>query len=449
MLVALAAALVAGCAAYYSVFGLGQLFAGASIAVIIMASSLEFSKVVAVSFLQRYWNQISKSLRTYLLVGVFVLVCITSAGIYGFLSNAYQKTASQLEISEGKLSILDNKKTLFEKNITDNNTIITTKTTRVSQLSELRTNQETRLDAAATSGERTRARNDIASATKEIQKLNGEIDTLNAKNSGLLDSVNYYATKSIETSASSNVAGEVGPLKYIAQLTGYPMDKVVNVFILLLIFVFDPLAVALVIATNRLMEIEKNSGLLRGTYKIVEGKIPVEVDRNSAEAIAKLEHARKAYFGEDSEESELDWNKRAITAIEKSNKLIEESHGLEFEPNPEALQEKLEHAMKVGSGKVVTTPIEPLIEPILTSKVEPVVESVPEAAIAVQKPKREPVIPTGSVKREEIREIKDANRGFSKDIPQPTKNTIERIGTNKFVNRDNDGKIFFKRNKDG
>lgn len=257
-LVALSAALVAGCAAYYSVFGLSQLFAGAGTAVIIMASSLEFSKIIAVSFLHRYWKKISTGLKTYLTIGVFILICITSAGIYGFLSNAYQKTANRLEVNEGQLSVLTGKKELFQKNIDDNQKTIDTKNGRVVQLSNLRTTQESRLDAATTNSARSKARDDIATANKEIDKLNLDIDGLTAKNTQLLDSVNTYSNKTIESKSNNDVAGEVGPLKYLAQLTGYPMDKVVNWFILLLIFVFDPLAVSLVIATNKVMELEKN-----------------------------------------------------------------------------------------------------------------------------------------------------------------------------------------------
>jgi hypothetical protein len=256
-LVALAAASVAGCAAYYSVFGLSQLFAGASLAVIIMASSLEFSKVIAVSFLHKYWTKISNALKLYLSVGVFILICITSAGIYGFLSNAYQKTAHKLELSQSQTQLLDSKKGLFEKNINDNNNIISTKTKRIEQLTNLRTNQESRLDAATNNGNRTRARTDINSSNQEIQALNSEINALNKSNSSLSDSVNFYSNKLIDLKSTDSVSSEIGPLKYLSQLTGYPMDKVVNWFILLLIFVFDPLAVALVIATNRVIELER------------------------------------------------------------------------------------------------------------------------------------------------------------------------------------------------
>jgi hypothetical protein len=236
LLVAVSAALVAGCAAFFSVFGLSQLFAGASIAVIIMASSLEFSKIVAVSFLHRYWNRVSKLLKIYLSVGVFVLVGITSAGIYGFLSNAYQKTAYKFEISEGGLAILNNKKLSFEKNISDNQKIIETKSSRLNQLNDLRNTQESRLDLSKSNQDKSRIRNDINSASNEIQKLNNEIDNLNSKNASLSDSVNLYGIKVIEAKSNDDVASEIGPLKYMSELTGQPMDKVVNYFILLLIF---------------------------------------------------------------------------------------------------------------------------------------------------------------------------------------------------------------------
>ena len=258
-LLGLAAFLVAGCAAYYSVYGLSQLFAGASTAVIIMASCLEFSKVISVSFLQRYRNKISKTLRWYLTTGVIVLVLITSAGIYGFLSNAYQKTAHKLELFEGSISILSIKKDGFDQMIGENKRSIELKVKRLQTLSDLRTNQENRMDAAINTSAKQRVRNDINEASKEIQKLNLEIESLNKRGGLLLDSSNYYSNSILETKSSSKTAGEVGPLKYLANLTNQPMDKVVNIFILLLIFVFDPLAVALVIATNKLIEMESEN----------------------------------------------------------------------------------------------------------------------------------------------------------------------------------------------
>ncbi len=247
---------VAGCAAYFSVWGLSQLFAGASTSVIIMASILELSKIVTTTALHTYWDKLAKSLKVYLSISVVILMIITSAGIYGFLSNAYQKTANKLEIHEGELGVLDGKKQIFEKSVLDNQKIIDTKTKRLDQLSNLRTTQESRLDGSKSNRARNSVRTDIASANSEIQKLTKDIDDLNAKNAVLSDSIGAYNVKSLEMKSTSDVAGEVGPLKYIAELTGAPMANIVNYLILLLVFVFDPLAVALILATNKVFELQ-------------------------------------------------------------------------------------------------------------------------------------------------------------------------------------------------
>src|ERR1035437_3335644 len=139
---------VAGTAGYFSIFGLSQLFSGASTAVIIIATVLEIAKVITTTALHKYWTKLAIGLKIYLTIGVAVLMLITSAGIYGFLSNAYQKTANKLEIHEGELSVLGGKKQLFEKNITDNEKIVVTKNKRIDQLTDLGNRQETRLDLA-------------------------------------------------------------------------------------------------------------------------------------------------------------------------------------------------------------------------------------------------------------------------------------------------------------
>jgi hypothetical protein len=115
---------VAGCAAYFSIWGLSQLFAGASTAVIIMASVLELGKIVTTTALHTYWHKLAKTLKIYLTVSVGVLMIITSAGIYGFLSNAYQKTANQLEIHEGEINVLNVKKDGFQSSIDENKKLI-------------------------------------------------------------------------------------------------------------------------------------------------------------------------------------------------------------------------------------------------------------------------------------------------------------------------------------
>jgi hypothetical protein len=383
------ALLVAGCAAYFSVWGLSQLFSGASMSVIIMASVLEFSKIASTTALHNYWNKLNKSLKYYLVIAVAVLMLITSAGIYGFLSNAYQKTASQLEIEKGEVGILDNKKTLFQKNIDDNQRIVDTKNRRIEQLTNLRNTQEVRLDSARSNTAKDKVRKDIQIATEEIQKLTNDIDGLNNKNVGLSDSISNYTVKTLEISANSSVGAEVGPLKYISEVTGVPMNKVVNILILLFIFVFDPLAIALVLLTNRIFEIENEQ-------KTIETKVETTKKETNVEYKPLVE-----------EPSIVDEQYDDIHMVE-----------------PIVEDKKLE---------------EDVIEETIFEEAVDVVEEENDDSIKL----REPVVPNGKITVEDIKEVKD--RGFSINIPKQNSNTIQRIGSQKIVKDGDNNKVFFKR----
>jgi hypothetical protein len=387
------ALLVAGCAGYFSVWGLSQLFAGASTAVIIMATGLEIGKIVTTTALHRYWKKISGLLKIYLTISVVVLMLITSAGIYGFLSNAYQKTANKLEIHEGEISVFEGKKTLFQNNIDDNEKVIDQKNKRVDQLSELRNTQETRLDAATNNRNRSGARTDIQNSNTEIQKLSDEVDGLNQKNSALNDSINKYNTMVLELKAGSEVAAEVGPLKYISELTGTPMAKVVNFLILLLIFVFDPLAVALVLMTNRIFEIE-------------EGK---------DETVNEPKEPKPTSITQVIEQKE-------IVDIVEEPIMMDEQHD----------DNEAEELKEIKPEEVVEVP-EAIIE-------EPQVEPVQAEPINHEDD-------SNKIRLEDIKEIK--NRGFSVNVPQPktNSNAVERIGSNKFLKNNDNNTVYYKRNK--
>lgn len=248
--------IIAASAAYYSVFGLSHLFAGAKLAIIIMAGSLEFGKLVTATMLHRYWDDINKLVRTYLLIGTITLIGITSAGIYGFLSNAYQITANQYAINSSQITILESKKDFFQGNIDRIEGQIETKEQRINTLSELRAQQEARLDTLYkkqwwNSIRRTEAL--IKQADAEIKKNSDDIADLNSNISSANDSINKFDMQILEYS-SSEATAELGPLIYLSNITGKPMDQVVNYFILLLIFVFDPLAVCLLIVANTVSE---------------------------------------------------------------------------------------------------------------------------------------------------------------------------------------------------
>jgi len=213
------AVLLAATSAYFSIFGLSQLFAGASLAVIIMASILELGKVVITTALHTYWSVLNKTLKTYLTTSVIILMIITSVGIYGFLSNAYQSTANELEIHEGEVSILEAKKDIFQASIDENKKLIENKVKEKDETSNRLDKRINNIDF--TKGSQSR-RADIATAeaNKRLNVINNEIDILNVKNTELLDSVNKYNVEILALKSNSSISGEIGPLKYISELTG-------------------------------------------------------------------------------------------------------------------------------------------------------------------------------------------------------------------------------------
>ena len=421
---------VAGCAAYFSIWGLSQLFAGASTAVIIMASALEIGKVVTTTALHTYWDKLAGGLKVYLTISVGILMVITSVGIYGFLSNAYQSTANKLEIHEGELGVLEAKKQSFEKTISDNAKIIDTKTKRVDQLNNLRGNQESRLDNSTSNRNQRNARKDIESSDKQIQVLNSEIDALNAKNIVLSDSVNAYNVKAIELKSGSDIAGEVGPLKYISQLTGVPMANVVNYLILLLIFVFDPLAIALVLATNRIFQLE-------GKQTPLEPKVNFAPSAETPTTIVEVIKANSESVNEGVNFDE----DHALSEV--MNQMVED---LEMEDIIIPIEEELDDTVnEIEPWDIRPMPEEEQYDDTVNDTVNDESTTVSEKNVEVPIYKKEPVIPTGKVNLEDIKEIKEG-RGFSVEIPNPkTSNTIERIGSNKIIKNGDNNKVFFKR----
>jgi len=243
LIIALSALSVSISAAFYSVTGLSMLFAGASFAVLIMASSLEVAKLVIASLLYQYWNKLNKILRTYLTVAACVLVLITSAGIYGFLSAAYQSTATKSEIVDKQIAALESKKKLYEDSrdniLQEKQSLATLRGT----LSKGSTTQYTDKNGNLVVRTNNSAIRNIESASKSDEKLSGKIDVVN-------DSIFSLENQILEVKVNSEVTSELGPLKYISNLTGQPMDKIINWFLLVIIFVFDPLAISLVIAAN-------------------------------------------------------------------------------------------------------------------------------------------------------------------------------------------------------
>lgn len=264
----LAALFIASAAAFFSVTGLSKLFAGASTAVILMASSLEFGKLISAGFLYNYWDKINKGLRAYLLIGVGVLILITSAGIYGFLTSAYQVTADQLGVVDKQVELVELKKGRFQEQLDGYSEEKKQLAESISELSKGLSNnviqykdKETGEIITTTSSSTRRA------LERQLNDAKSQRESVSKKIEVLSDSITSLDIKVLNIQQSSEVAGEVGPLKFIAEATGKPMNTIVNWFALFIVFVFDPLAVTLVIAFNTALKVDKGE---KDKKKIVE-----------------------------------------------------------------------------------------------------------------------------------------------------------------------------------
>ena len=257
-LIALSALSVSASAAFYSVSGLSKLFAGASFEVIIMAGSLEVAKLVIASLLYQYWNTLNRYLRTYLTVAAVVLVLITSMGIYGFLSAAYQDTYRQLTIKENQTAFLDQKKQFYENDVKRFDEELKRISSNISTLSNARSQSIQVRDTSVVGGVRTTiSTSELRISQKRIEVEEQNRKGVQAKREVAADSLQSIQLKILDVESSEGVSSELGPLEYLSGLLDRPMDVIINWFILIIIFVFDPLAVALVIAFNNAVMVDR------------------------------------------------------------------------------------------------------------------------------------------------------------------------------------------------
>ena len=258
----MAAIAVAGTGAYFSVTGLGVLFSGASTAVIVMASALEFAKLVTASYLEQKWRETTLFLKVYLTSAVFILMLITSAGIFGYLSNAFQQ-------QNIKLQQVDREILVFQTKIDQNTAQIQQLST---QISESNKNQTTILGKGKVNNRLLRS---IDNRDRQIGKINNNIAKLQEDNAKNNEEINKIRLNNLD------LEKEVGGFKFVAQAFDVELDKVVKWFMFLIVFVFDPLAIALVLALNKLLKenkpkIEENEPLVEKNYEVYgdSGKIP-------------------------------------------------------------------------------------------------------------------------------------------------------------------------------
>jgi hypothetical protein len=245
-LVSVTALTIAATAALFSITGIGTLFAGAALSAMVMAGALELGKLVGISFLYRYWKELPFTLKSYMSIASIVLIIITSAGIYGYLSSAYAKVAADPLRMNAEVQILNSQAATLDEEIKR-------KTTRLDQIITLRGQQENRIDSLivrSTTGNTTTIRN----AQNQLTELSRTATTLQREINQSSVQRDSLKAKSLTTDVAITTNSDIGTFVYISRAIGVELDTVVKWFILIIVLVFDPLSICLVLAYNFLQK---------------------------------------------------------------------------------------------------------------------------------------------------------------------------------------------------
>jgi hypothetical protein len=258
LLLGLSALFVAFNAAFFSVSGLSKLFAGASLSVMLMASSLELAKLITAGYLYNYWEKINKAFRVYLSIGVVILILITSLGIYGFLTAAFQDTFNVYSVTEKQRSFLQQKEKFWADDVARYDVELGRISENIATLSNAKATGIQVRDTTSTTG----FRNTISTTELRLSQQRIGVEEQNrkevqSKREVAADSLQSIQLKILDLDTDTDIGSELGPLQYLSGLLDKPMDQIINWFILIIIFVFDPLAVALVIAFNNAVKVDK------------------------------------------------------------------------------------------------------------------------------------------------------------------------------------------------
>lgn len=285
-------------AAFYSITGLSMLFSMTKTPVIIMASFLELSKVTIAALLQKYWSKIKWIMKSYLIIALLVLMAITSAGIYGLLSSGYQGTINKNNISEKEILIIDKQIQTQEKNKELTQSQLLQIQQSISQLRQsLGNNNQSYKDKqgniliTSSSQNRKAYEKQLNYIQEQEKKLQSDIQKQDS-------TIIKLTNNKFEIELKSESSNELGPLKYLANLTNQSMDKIINWLLLMLIFVFDPLAIILIIAASWSFNLNKPTtpeGIFWEKYKnkFKQSKIQNEVYEEEPTALANSQYVEK------------------------------------------------------------------------------------------------------------------------------------------------------------
>ena len=272
---------LSGSAAYYSVVGLSVVFTGVAIPVIIMGSFLEISKLAIATYLHDKWKETYGGLKIYMTTALVTLSIITSLGIYGLLSTGFQKNIAKLEISNKQVKNVELKKKRFEEIKNELNLEKTTLDGDITKLRDGLSNNTTTQTVDRRTGQLITRANNANRKTFENQLKDAQVrrDTLSNKIDNMNDSITKLDVDILNMESEEIQGSELGTIKYLSEVLGWDIKRTANLFILILIFVFDPLAITLVIATNQAFKGNKkdedNSTVNTPDYPVNTPQVPL------------------------------------------------------------------------------------------------------------------------------------------------------------------------------
>lgn len=292
---------LSGTAAYYSVVGLSIVFVGVALPVIIMGSFLEISKIAIATYLHDKWKDTYGVLKLYLTIALVTLSIITSLGIYGLLSTGFQGNIAKLEINEKQVKNIEVKKKRFEE-VKDE--LTKEKNTLDGDITKLRdglSNNTTTQSVDNKTGQVITKANNANRKSFETQLSQAQVrrDTIAKRIDNMNDSITKLDVDILNMESEEISGSELGALKYVSELLNWDIKRVANLFILILIFVFDPLAITLVIATNQAFKSKRKENYPVNTPQVHsnhppttpevgdDNKVPTKL-RSSTEQVKKV-----------------------------------------------------------------------------------------------------------------------------------------------------------------
>ena len=380
-----AATAIAGSAAFFSVYGLAYTFSGTFWSVVVMGTSLELGKLVAASYLYRYWDRTHITLKAYLMTGVLALMVLTSTGIFGYLSTGYQADVLPLKqaqeqvknLEEEKIRILDRKKQIDV------------------QISQLPTNS-------------------VKGRTQLMKGFKDEQTAVTARIAELDKEMLTIKQQLIQTEA------HIGPITYIATAFGLGADNATKYLIYLIIFAFDPMAVALTLAVNIAQRLRKEEIESERQAALLAARVAEEAERDERKRKMQAEHEERM-FAESLAAQIVEHNQPTVSAVDNTATIQEDIEELQLSAAPiaDAAAELIIHndpiedvvddepelpasALAGVEPETCTDVVEPseelvVLDPTLTSDLvsepaqpDPVTEDAPEEFVQAEDPPTSP-----------------------------------------------------------